>query len=560
MNAPLSLPRPAIVDPNRRRPKFQFMKEFLIVILMLIFCAPLVFGDDDKVVNGGFNDGLNGWQTEGTVHLQTNTLDGKVFVRIGPGAGSLMQQIEIGSGNPFTLSAIIQSQDTNGWVLTLNFLDKDGRVLMKVDSTTDIKVKGVNPQKISHYMQPHPLTKWVQIVISKNSSNGTVLVEHAGLDMPDENAVSLKPACDLDQAMQPFWLGNKVYDEAVLMLAQDGKPARGWLLFRPTHILSVRDYGLTTNYGETPDYTVRGRTLTRTPSSTMPQVRDKDLEKGEFKWNEVGGKQVMVTYEHNDTWKHPLPKFVGDGLPNTMNKLEAHKPLTVVAYGDSITHGYGESRLSHIRPFLPPWPELFVHRLAEIYHDEGIQFYNSSQSGATSQWGNDYAQRMVNSLNPDLVLIAFGQNDFWSISAGTFATNITEIIHTIRAQNPNAEFLLISPLRFDPAYTTNSAYWNAVGEYAKKLKAMVESGVQFVDMTAISEWVYAAKKPKDCMNDPLHPNDYFARWYAQSLVAALDPVSGRAPAVGRKLSTGAADREVRPTDSGDRLVPHPGTQ
>jgi hypothetical protein len=68
-----------------------------------------------------------------------------------------------------------------------------------------------------------------------------------------------------------------------------------------------------------------------------------------------------------------------------------------------------------------------------------------------------------------------------------------------------------------------------VGEYAKKLKAMTGPGVQFVDMTAISEWVYAAKKPDDCLNDPLHPNDYFARWYAQSVVAALDPASVPAP-------------------------------
>jgi lysophospholipase L1-like esterase len=210
-----------------------------------------------------------------------------------------------------------------------------------------------------------------------------------------------------------------------------------------------------------------------------------------------------------------------------MKKLEAHEPLTVAAYGDSITHGYGESRLSHIRPFLPPWPELFIYRLKQIYQDSHVQFFNSSQSGATSQWGEDYAERMVASLDPDLVLIAFGQNDYWSVSANAFAHNIANIMQTIRKKNPKAEFILISPLRFDPAYTTNSQYWNVVGEYAKKLKAMTRPGVQFVDMTAISEWVYAAKKPKDCMNDPLHPNDYFARWYAQSLVAALDPVSRR---------------------------------
>jgi len=213
-----------------------------------------------------------------------------------------------------------------------------------------------------------------------------------------------------------------------------------------------------------------------------------------------------------------------------LKKLEARGPLTVVAYGDSITHGYGESRLSHIRPFLPPWPELFVHRLKMIYRDKHIQLYNSSQSGATSQWGKEYAERMVASLNPDLVIIAFGQNDFWSVPVNSFADNITDIMKTVRDKNPSAECLLVSTLRYDPAYTTNAQYWSVVGEYAKKLKAMTGPGVQFVDMTAVSEWVYGGKKPKDCMNDPLHPNDYFARWYAQSLVAALDPASGgRAP-------------------------------
>ena len=141
---------------------------------------------------------------------------------------------------------------------------------------------------------------------------------------------------------------------------------------------------------------------------------------------------------------------------------------------------------------------------------------------------------MVASLNPDLVTIAFGQNDFWGIPADAFSNNISNIIQSVRGKNPCAEFLLVSTLRFDPAYTTNGGYWKLVGEYAAKLKAMAGPGVQFVDMTAISEAIYAAKKPKDCLNDPLHPNDFLARWYAQSLVAALDPISGRpAPVSGK---------------------------
>lgn len=520
-----------------------------VVFRLALSGTALVAGQGSNlVINGGFEDGLKGWQTTGDVHLETNSpLDGKISAVIGPGAGSLLQRIETGSGNPFTVSATVQSQRTNGWVFALHFLDKDGREVMKVDSLNDLERDKKDSRKFDHYLQPHPLTKWVEIVVSKDSSAGSVFVDQVGLDRPDENAADLKPTCDLNQAMQPFWLGKKIYNEAVLMLSRNGRPATGQLMFHPSRIISVQDYGLVTNYTAGMDYKVDGRTLICGASSRLPQVREEDLLKGEFKWNVVGGEQVMVTYEYDDLWNHPYPQFVGSRLPQTMNRLESHEPLTVVAYGDSITHGYGESRLSHIRPFLPPWPELFVHRLETIYQDTHIRFYNSSQSGATSQWGRDYAERMVTSLNPDLVLIAFGQNDFWSIPADSFAHNITSIIKTVRDKNPDAEFLLVSTLRFDPAYTTNALYWKRVGEYAAKLKALTGPGVQFVDMTASSEWVYAAKKPKDCLNDPLHPNDYFARWYAQSLVAALDPVSGQTPASTRTLKPHRILRNLVPT-------------
>jgi lysophospholipase L1-like esterase len=508
-------------------------KVFWITVAFCLTLSRAVFGadpDSNLVINGGFEDGLKGWQTTGDVHLETNSpLDGNISAILGPGAGSLTQRIETRGDNAFTLSARIQSQRTNGWVLTLRFLDKDGRELMRVDSLNDLQRDKKDPRKFEHYMQPHPLTRWVEIVISKDASEGSVLVDQVGLDMPDENAAGLKPVWDLDQAMQPFWLGKTVYNEAVLLFSQDDTPATGRLMFQPTRIISVQGYGLIASYIPGRDYTVEGRTLICSASSRMPQVHAEDLLKFEFAWNVLGSKQVMVTYEHDDTWNHPYPSYVGHGLPHTMEKLKAHEPLTIVAYGDSITHGYGESRLSHILPYLPPWPELFVHRLETIYQDQNILFYNSSQSGATSKWGKEFAERMVASLNPDLVLIAFGQNDFWSIPPNSFATNVADIIQTVRKKNTNAEFLLISTLRYDPAYTTNALYWKRVGEYAKQLKAMTGSGVQFVDMTAISEWVYTAKKPEDCLNDPLHPNDYFARWYAQSLVAALDPISGRAP-------------------------------
>lgn len=508
--------------------RLSFFRYSLLSGLLLVWAEHCGFAQPARqFMNGGFEDGLKGWRFAGAVRLKTNdVLQGKFSVVIGPGPGSLTQRIRTGSGDHVTVSAMIQAQHTNAWVFALRFLDAAGRELMKVDSIRDMARTREDPRKFSQYLKEHPLTTWTEIVISNNSPDGSLLVDQVALNVEDENAEGLRPTCDLDQAMQPFWRGKRVFNEAILLVSKDGKPAAGQLLFHPSRVISVQDYGLATNYSEGVDYTLEERTLSCTASSRMTRVREEDLPEGELKWSSVGGKQVMVTYEHEDAWDYPHPTFVGNQLPNTIRKLNARAPLSVVAYGDSITYGLGESRLSHIAPFLPPWPELFVHRLKAIYRDEQIQFFNSAQSGANSNWARDYAERMVASLNPDLVLIAFGQNDFWGISARSFADNITATIQAIRRKHPKVEFLLVSTMRFDPVYTTNAQYWSRVGEYAAQLQAMARPGVQFVDMTAISESIYAAKKPKDCINDPLHPNDYLARWYAQSVIATLDPASG----------------------------------
>jgi lysophospholipase L1-like esterase len=487
-----------------------------------------------NLINGGFEDGLKGWRARGDVKLETAApMQGKASLRIGPGTGSVSQRVRTGNGDHLWVSVAVKSDPTNAAILVVRYLDKQGRELMRLNSATDIRPGDkVKPGTLSFYMKEHPLTEDVEVIISKPKPGGYVLADQIQFVAEHENAPWLKPACDLNQSMQPFWQGKTVYNETVLMFSENGQPATGRLMFHPSRILSVENYGLTTNYIVGTDYTLEGRNLIRTPSSRMTRVKDTDLKQGELSWNELTGEQVAVTYEHDDAWNGPVQGFVGDSLPHTMKKLRAHAPLRVVAYGDSITHGIGSSRLMHISPYLPPYPELFVYRLKQIYHDPAIRLFNSAQSGATSDWGARMAGRMVASLTPDLVTIAFGQNDFWSISADTFANNISNILRTVRAKNPRAEFLLISTLRFDPAYTTNALYWNSVGEYAAKLKAMAGPGVQFVDMTAISEAIYAAKKPKDCLNDPLHPNDYLSRWYAQSLVAALDPASGRTAAAG----------------------------
>jgi lysophospholipase L1-like esterase len=477
-------------------------------------------------VNGGFENGLTAWKTTGDVKLDTNQpLEGKASVRIGPGPGSITQRVALEGNNHIRISATIHSLEPASGMLTVRFLDKDGSEVMSVDSSADMK-PGDQPGKISHYMKPHPLTASVEITVSKSSKTGYVEADQVQLGVYEENLPSLQSTLKLADIMKPLWRGNTVTNEALLMVARDGLPAIGTLMFQPTRILSVTDYAGTALYQEGTDFTSEGRALACTPHTRMAQVNDSDLVKGELAWNIVGGKQVMVTYEHSQAWTGPIQPYVGEQMPGTMRKLSAQAPLRIVAFGDSITFGLGSSRMLKIPPFQAPWIELFVDQLQHDSGDSNIALYNSSQSGADSNWAKGMAARMVASLNPDLVVIAFGQNDFWSVSADTFASNISAVIQTVRSKDPGAEFLLVSTMRFDPAYSSNPAYWRAVTEYDLKLRGLTGPSVQLVDFTSISGAVFAAKEPKDCLNDPLHPNDYLSRWYAQSLVAALTLPTG----------------------------------
>ena len=50
----------------------------------------------------------------------------------------------------------------------------------------------------------------------------------------------------------------------------------------------------------------------------------------------------------------------------------------------------------------------------------------------------------------------------------------------------------------------------------------MRTGVRLLYMTELTDYLYKAKAAKDLMSDPMHPDDFLARWYAQGLVAMLD--------------------------------------
>jgi lysophospholipase L1-like esterase len=507
-------------------------------------------------LNGGFEQGLFGWAAEGDASLDTRTpLAGRRSLRLGPGRSAVRQRAVVGGLRVLLFEANLRTASlTAAGALRAQCYDTQNHLLLDLRQEFGPAKTGRRGLRTEIYFKTQARTAYVVVSIEKDSVEpGYVYADVAALTPDIHDRVPHTPLCDLNQFMQPFWQGKTVYAETVLMFSEHGRPAMGRLLFTPTRILSVQDYGQNSTYALGRDYTLSGKTLTATPDTRMPTFRDTEYPAGEYQWYNLEGRHVVVTYTHDDVWLGPTPTYRGDLLPHTLNKLRRHLPLTIVTQGDSITQGSDLSGYLHIPPYMPTWPELFVERLKRVSGNNAIRLYNTALGGATAEWGLENADSTVAALDPDLVILAFGMNDVWDVEGEQFRSGIQGIITRIRARWPNAEFILVSPMRYDPAYDSEVTYRNRLASYVAALQSLAGPGVQFLDMRALSGALYAAKKPKDFVSNPMHPNDFMGRWYAQSLLAMLvrsPATAGQLPvrdsAKPRSVSTGASWRLPAP--------------
>ncbi len=370
-----------------------------------------------------------------------------------------------------------------------------------------------------NYTETPPGTAYVRIGVSAGLSFDSLAVE---LNVGEQKPAHA-PLCDLRAYMRPFWKGDTVYNETVLLLSGEGR-----LLYQPDRILSVRNYGLDTVYRAGVDYRVEGRRIVRLPGSPMRWRPDGSFDNKDLAWFDLQSQWVVVSYVHSDRWRGPVPVYSGERLPRVVERLKAGERVTIVAYGMSITRGMDVSGYDGVAPYMPTYAALFVAGLRARYPRADIRLYNAGLPGSTVAWGAQYAENYVAPLHPDLVLLDFGMNDFWRMPPAEFGDSTKTILRKVRGLVPGVEFILVSNMKFDPAYVvdsdTNKAFYmgNMVG-YHSVLASLEGPGIAGLDMTDISDVLYREKKAKDCIVNPLHPNDYMARWYAQGLVALVCP-------------------------------------
>lgn len=487
----------------------------LLATLILALCAMAASATDrNYLVDGKFEEGLAHWGHEGAAKAEGGA------VTLGAGHAAVWQRYDVPGLRIVWFGALVKPSPGATAYVRARCYDGHGRVLMDLRQAVDPKKPDTGL-----YFKTHVVTSHLLVSVEKEGA-GAAEVRDARLFDYDHDRKTHRPQIDVIRYMAPIWAGHEVADEAVLLYAQGGARATGSLLYEPTHIESVTDATRKVRYVEGKDYLVSGRTLTAIPGSRIPTVDEKSAPSGPFPWLDLAGKHLLVSYRHDDLWQGAIPGYQGAGLPRTSRLLADHKPLTIVGLGDSITLGINVSSYRQAPPYMPTWLDLFAGELRRRTGTK-VRMVNAGLGGMTAAWGKENARDAVASVSPDLVIVAFGMNDFWSVSPKEFRESVQGIVDAVRERRPAAEFLLLASMRFDPAYTADTTYVGNLSGYAKELHALAIPGVRVLDMTAATEELYRAKKAKDWLSDPMHPNDFLARWIAQSLVATVvDPAPG----------------------------------
>ena len=350
------------------------------------------------------------------------------------------------------------------------------------------------------------------------------------------NYTNTLPRVDHREMLQPFWSGDTIYRETVVL---SGPNTTSQLLYPPRKILSVTNYNGSVAYEQGTDYTIAGRSITQRsarPSATYvakPGVRGNGTPNGLI--NIAATSWTYVTYipdrsdwNPTDVWNN---KSIAD-LPRTRMLLRQRRPITVQALGMSLTAGLNVSGFAGDPKNFPPtdpymrgYVDMFCDELRMRYGSD-VTLYNSSCGGKTIAWAEKYCEALVNPNQPDLVLIDMGMNDIWGTTTGSaFRTSLSATIQKIKAGCPHAEFIVIGNMLPDisaPGAPADGETW--MYEFLQQMKSVASPGVALFDMTTMSDTLYARKGSACFTSNSLHPNDYMARWYAQGLSALVDHV------------------------------------
>lgn len=376
----------------------------------------------------------------------------------------------------------------------------------------------------------------------------------------------------LNPLLQPFWNTREVYNETFMFIGKEGEAK---LLYSPSEILSIKDYRLSKTYVNGVDFVIKNNIIKRTLNSSMPYLEadeywvdeesknantienitfQKVIENapGLKEFNLTGQRylkirenilpeysQCVISYKHNEPF--PSDGFYpsSKGIENFVNKLKTQKKANIVFYGDSITEGWtasGHKWEWAIEPNMSSWVHMVEDFLENKYEAE-IDVVNEAIGGWTTAQGlanydlkmegsvphrhsHESEDRSHETLNPDLLVIGFGMND-WTLDPASYRTLIAKMVAKYYATNPDGNVILISsmPANVDTEIEGNQRLF----EKELSLVAHNYEGTLVAPVYSSYQQLFAmGKHSRDILSNNInHPNDFGVRVYAQVFLKTL---------------------------------------
>ncbi len=229
--------------------------------------------------------------------------------------------------------------------------------------------------------------------------------------------------------------------------------------------------------------------------------------------------QFEVDYIASEMNIPAAPLAPANSLPLLRKKLQQKQPVKITLLGDSISEGFNATGYLGIPPYTPTWIHQFAQNLEQEFGSP-IELRNRGVNGTSCTAALLHKDEWLND-RPDLMVIAYGMNDFTRFDTIGYIREIDRIRTTMQACSPETEYILVSSMSGNPEWTPtlpgpDAAFAAALQKYAD------ETGENTVCANVFAFWDSLVQRKgffSMTGNGVNHPNDFGHRVYAAVLSA-----------------------------------------